>query len=270
MPRARERFLGLLTSRYEREYDKLESFSKEDRVHWMRQSCQMIDLQILNECAIAALRIFDADDLFDLFIDSFRVRVDLRRDLETNDPQLQICVREFDFRIEYHLEFRTFVCRNHLTAVTQYDDRLYFKEVEDNKDVILNAIRVLFEEKVRPAFAGKNVFPGDSYVADFGVILSKSGEAVIGGEAVLIEINRFNSQTGPSLFSWEEDIEVLTGEKPFEFRVAPESRFESVDYELQLEPDFASMKNEVKAEIVQRRKSWFEKWFTWRNNEDDD
>jgi hypothetical protein len=146
-----------------------------------------------------------------------------------------------------------------MTALTQYDDRAFYPEVAGNKELILETIRACFEQGVRPALEGKGIFPGDSYVADFGIVLERREGQVVGAHAVLIELNRFARCAGTSLFSWREDFDVLTGAKPFEFRIASEEQFKDCEWRMAWSVD--SLKTEIKREIYQGRTSWFERWF---------
>jgi hypothetical protein len=84
---------------------------------------------------------------------------------------------------------------------------------------------------VRPAVAG--LFPGDAYIADCAVVLARDSEMVVGAQAVLIEIDRFNFQTGGALFDWGSDSEIPTGARPFEFRAREEEPY-GVDWEAAL------------------------------------
>jgi hypothetical protein len=216
----------------------------------------------MEESGIAAQEIRSVPELLDLFLHSYRIRVDLERDLETADPQCAVVLRKWDARLESHLEFRSFVCHGELTAITQYDDRMYFEDIVANRELILETIRAFFEGRVKPALAN-GVFPADSYVADYAIVFEASGEA----EVILIELNRFNFNTGAALFDWTADFETLIGVKPFEFRVRTEEEVLGVEWQYHILPELVELKDGIKAEIVQSRKSWFERLFTWRANE---
>jgi hypothetical protein len=265
-----QRFADLLFARYTIEYDKLPSSpSRADRELWMSGPSHGIDFQIIEEITIAALSIQSISELIELFLKSIRVHQDLRADKDMQ-AQTEIVLRQWDPRIESHLEFRSFVCRGELTGLTQYDDRNYFEDVFENKELILDTIRTLFETGVKPAMASSS-FPENSYVADYAIIFQKSDGKIVGAEAVMIELNRFNFQTGAALFEWHRDLEVLIGVKPFEFRIRTPEQVVDVDWDQHVSGYWGSsvwrLMRKVKADVVQSRKAWYEKLFTWRSNE---
>jgi hypothetical protein len=68
------------------------------------------------------------------------------------------------------------------------------------------------------------------------------------------------------LFNWDDDIEVLIGSKPFEFRITTMEMVAGCHWAQAWAVD--DLKTTVKSEIVQRRKSWIEKWFSWWRHEE--
>ena len=161
------------------------------------------------------------------------------------------------------MEFRGFVYKDKFCALTQYDRRIYCKQICENKELILKAINDLYENKIKPKMKSMNPLPDGSYVIDFGVIF----KSIMDIEVIVIEINSFAKEAGASLFNWKDDIEVLTGKKEFEFRlVENENEYNYINYDFVLYPDLLMIKNRIKAKIVNDNKSFFEKFVTWRND----
>lgn len=82
---------------------------------------------------------------------------------------------------------------------------------------------------------------------------------------MVIELNRFNSGTGSSLFDWQRDIKILTGQSDLEFRIVTEHMYDKVDYNNVVFDDLSQIKKHVKKIVVQNNKTFIEKWLTWRN-----
>lgn len=258
---ALKRITDMLYEKYLTEYHELKLQTREEKISWVNQKCQMKDLYYITECDIKALKCQTVDDMFELFMNSERILVDLGREKKYTTPKFSLNFRLWDDRLLYENEFRGFVYRHKFCALTQYDDRLYYPNVYRNKNKILAAITELYEQKVMPRMLKNCPLKDGTYVIDFGVIFD--GENIV--DTIVIEINRFHKTTGESLFNWDKDIEVLTGEKEFEFRLVSENQYNDVDYDHVIYPELASLKNEVKAKIVNDYKSFFERYVTWRD-----
>jgi hypothetical protein len=173
----------------------------------------------------------------------------LHRYLKTPGSSFAFVFRLWDDDSLDHLEFRGFVYHHELTALTQYDERCFVPDIAQNKDEILAAIQSLFQE-VRDRFmADDSPFKLGNYVMDFGIKFQ-------GGttRAHIIEINRFNTRTGASLFDWNRDLDVMVGRKPFEFRIVTEHMYDNVDYACVIYPDWAYAVKDAKAGIVEKHK----------------
>lgn len=259
---ALKRFKDLLYDKYLDEYKSLQLETREDKINWVNQKSQMKDLYNISECDIKALKCNNISDMFELFFNSERILVDLGREIKMTSPNFSLNFRLWDDRLDYQNEFRGFVYHHKFCALTQYDDRLYYDHVYKNKELILKSITDLYENKVRPNMQSNCPLAEGSYIIDFGIIFLDKDNV----EAFVIEINRFEKTTGPSLFSWEKDIETLTGQKDFEFRLIKENQYSNVDYEHIIYPDFISLKNQVKAKVVNDNKTFIERYLTWRND----
>lgn len=203
------------------------------------------------------------EEIFELFFNSERVVEDLNKEINSASPSFSLNFRLWDDRLTYQMEFRGFVYKDKFCALTQYDRRIYCKQICENKELILKAINDLYENKIKPKMKSMNPLPDGSYVIDFGVIFKSKTDI----EVIVIEINPFAKEAGASLFNWKDDIEVLTGKKEFEFRlVENENEYNYINYDFVLYPDLLMIKNRIKAKIVNDNKSFFEKFVTWRND----
>eukprot|EP01061_Rhynchopus_euleeides_P009999 TRINITY_DN19323_c0_g1_i1.p1 TRINITY_DN19323_c0_g1~~TRINITY_DN19323_c0_g1_i1.p1 ORF type:complete len:291 (+),score=95.06 TRINITY_DN19323_c0_g1_i1:62-874(+) len=128
------------------------------------------------------------------FAGSSRVSRDLKKALlPSSDPDvgMQLMVRRFDRRVTPESEWRCFVHRGKLTAVSQYHHHCYF---ENHPRDALARIEA-FVVSLIPHF------PLSSCVAD--VALTADG-------CVLIELNPFHHTTEACLFDWcSSDVQVL-------------------------------------------------------------
>jgi len=116
-------------------------------------------------------------------------------------------VREFNL-IPTEGEFRGFVYKKNLTAVSQYDSHCYFPELVKNKDTIAKNF-VEFHKSI------KHLIEPESYIVDFAILKN--------GTIKIVELNPFGEYTGSALFSWKEDIDIIQGRKEFELRVRTSS-----------------------------------------------
>ena len=223
----------------------------------------MSDFIRISECDTKSLKCFTLEEMFELFFNSERVVEDLNKEINSASPSFSLNFRLWDDRLTYQMEFRGFVYKDKFCALTQYDRRIYCKQICENKELILKAINDLYENKIKPKMKSMNPLPDGSYVIDFGVIFKSKTDI----EVIVIEINPFAKEAGASLFNWKDDIEVLTGKKEFEFRlVENENEYNYINYDFVLYPDLLMIKNRIKAKIVNDNKSFFEKFVTWRND----
>eukprot|EP00475_Leptophrys_vorax_P027007 TRINITY_DN38455_c1_g1_i3.p1 TRINITY_DN38455_c1_g1~~TRINITY_DN38455_c1_g1_i3.p1 ORF type:complete len:142 (-),score=27.28 TRINITY_DN38455_c1_g1_i3:98-523(-) len=97
------------------------------------------------------------------------------------------------------MEFRTFISKRRMTAVSQYFYHVFYESVYKNQDEILAKLQAFWKEQVDPVLASNNFL--ESYVVDFGILED--------GTVIVIEINPFLSTTDAAMFSWEIDEAVL-------------------------------------------------------------
>jgi len=163
---------------------------------------------------IQALRLVSASEVLECFLTSDRVCEDdipLALSFPHNWSQ-HIVLREW-VDIPTQGEIRGFVFDGKLTALSQYFTGGFFPELVATKDSVLRLIQDFFET-IRPHI---KVTPPE-YVMDLAVNLEQK-------KVWLIELNPFGRPnglgTGTCLFknNKPEDLAVLFGEAPFEFRV---------------------------------------------------
>jgi hypothetical protein len=138
---------------------------------------------------IKSLKVKNGKEAMDLICNSQRVADDLSRELKYSDDfSLNIVIREWNDSLSYEMEFRGFVCKNNLTAISQYDSYLYSKKLNDEKDEIENKITTFFNENLKEKL--KHL---DSYIIDYGILEN--------GKIVIIELNPFNNNIVQNLIS---------------------------------------------------------------------
>jgi len=150
-----------------------------------------------------SLKVFSGKEALNLLIDSYRIREDLRADVEYPDFfKSKLVVRKF-VHVDLSLEFRGFVSNKKLTALSQYESGVFFKKLVPKKKMIEKEIVQFFEKEVKDNIALS------SYVIDF---------CIVDGKVMIVDLNPFHANTGGGLFTWREDRNlILNG--PFSFRI---------------------------------------------------
>ena len=152
---------------------------------------------------------FNGNDAIDLLLQSERVFIDLYHLLifknsnfekEENEENLKehlsfIIVREWKI-IQEHEEYRCFFFKKKLTAISQYNHYVYYSylNTKEKKESIKNAIEKSFSKIV-------DRLPVENGVIDYAVQENDN--------TWIIVLNPFNQHTGPSLFCWKKDKELL-------------------------------------------------------------
>jgi len=154
------------------------------------------------------MRVYSADEAFELLMYSSRAVSDIKRAIDYNHKSswnLKLIVRDF---IEMPIEFelRGFVYKGSLNALSQYYIDCYFEDLKKRKDEISSTVLIFFEE-VKP------MIQLESYIIDFVMFFD--------GTIKIVELNPFSKSTGPCLFNWVSDKTVIES-GPFEFRVLEE------------------------------------------------
>eukprot|EP00462_Mataza_sp_D1_P006260 CAMPEP_0175122826 /NCGR_PEP_ID=MMETSP0087-20121206/1919_1 /TAXON_ID=136419 /ORGANISM="Unknown Unknown, Strain D1" /LENGTH=540 /DNA_ID=CAMNT_0016404481 /DNA_START=30 /DNA_END=1650 /DNA_ORIENTATION=+ len=139
-----------------------------------------------------------------LLLSSERVFTDVVDWLKYGEPE-QIVLRKWEARLLLEYEFRCFVWKGKITAISQYDHYCVYPHLAAQQLAIKNAITAHWRKF-------HHAVGQESYCADLVYFPDTK-------KAMLVEISPFLPCTGPAMFSWVTDIRVLHGEDPFEFRL---------------------------------------------------
>jgi len=162
---------------------------------------------------VRCLRVYSASEALQLFLNSNRVHEDLQMmlkltTLSDNDVITQVVVRKWE-PILPEFEFRGFVFNRKLTAFTQYYKSTFVPRMCEMASELESRIFQFFENTQN--FIPERVL---DYVVDYAIDPHSD-------KIWIVEINTPPPVAGQALFDWEnkEDHEILTGQKPFEFRI---------------------------------------------------
>ena len=170
-------------------------------------------LHALYRTAVAVNRCVSAEMAIQLLVESHRIQGDLEHYVAqslldpSNVPIFNFVVRPF-VQFDVENEFRAFVFKRRLTAITQYNELCYFPRLQLCHDAVCRAM-------MDTAAALILSLPPtlDNCVIDFVCIDEQAGWT-----ARIVEINPMAEFAGSGLFSFEKDWRVLQGHDPFEFR----------------------------------------------------
>jgi hypothetical protein len=135
-------------------------------------------------------------DALELLVQSTQIHADLDEFLDASKVQA-IIVRRWEPTIKPESEFRVFVHRGRVSAISQYHDALYFKSLVDDKVGLLRSICAFFSPALLKLCERLGL---EAYVADVSATTS---------HAMLVDINQWGSMTPPLLFDWSLDRELL-------------------------------------------------------------
>eukprot|EP01122_Echinamoeba_exundans_P011700 TRINITY_DN4747_c0_g1_i1.p1 TRINITY_DN4747_c0_g1~~TRINITY_DN4747_c0_g1_i1.p1 ORF type:complete len:350 (+),score=53.81 TRINITY_DN4747_c0_g1_i1:6-1055(+) len=153
---------------------------------------------------------------------SERINVDLNRAISLSRTVKQfpssILIRRFERDLDPAYEFRCFVYKGRLTAISQYFDFPFWKELAARKEQVQSLLVDYFYNVIKPKLPHENI------VVDVGLIG--------GTKPILIELNPFAENTGTALFSWKSasDRAIMRGEAPIELRILESPREKIMDY----------------------------------------
>jgi len=167
-------------------------------------------LHALYRASTFALKVKTGEEGVQLLVESPRIQGDLKEVVDGNKADFNVVVREWGI-FDVELEFRAFVHEKRLTAITQYNEFIYFPRMVSQKVVIEGKIRSFVENKIVPLFTTMK-----SYVLDLALSYPRGeGDDY---QVYIVEVNPLAEFAGTGLFSWTEDWQIILGEKPFEFR----------------------------------------------------
>jgi hypothetical protein len=173
----------------------------------------------LNKCVYLLCKVNTGKDAMRLISNSDRVHSLLNRKREEEKHfRMSIVLREWmDFEPEF--EFRCFISKGKITAITHYYKFLYVEEIVKNKTKIEKSMITFLKETVQP------LVRIDSYVCDL-VLLDR-----VNFKFIVVELNPYAENTSSGLFDWKnpDDHKILTGEKDFEFRILDKPKLDVRD-----------------------------------------
>eukprot|EP00854_Cymbomonas_tetramitiformis_P004737 gene4737-5793_t len=131
---------------------------------------------------------------------------------DADNFSFNLVVREFG-KFQVRNEVRGFVYQWKFTALTQYNDMVFFPHAVVHQTEVRDQCTAFMSELVPRLQQDPTANAMDSFVVDL-VILDD-------GRVRIIEINPFAEYAGSGLFSWEkpDDLAVLKGRAPFEYRL---------------------------------------------------
>eukprot|EP00698_Gefionella_okellyi_P025658 TRINITY_DN9462_c0_g1_i1.p1 TRINITY_DN9462_c0_g1~~TRINITY_DN9462_c0_g1_i1.p1 ORF type:complete len:367 (-),score=90.43 TRINITY_DN9462_c0_g1_i1:232-1332(-) len=179
-------------------------------------------LRALYHAGTAAMRVGTGEEAVRLFILSDRIQNDMRDALALAQqaeaagdtrPQMQVAIREFS-RFDVTWELRAFVHRGRMTALTQYNEVVYFPLLVQMRERLLPDVQQFMDTVLLPRLPTAL----QSCVCD---LILFPDETFSRFDVKVVELNPFAEFAGSGLFAWEKpaDLAVLLGNAPFEFRV---------------------------------------------------
>jgi hypothetical protein len=209
-----------------------------------------------DECEIAiraeveAMACCNVKEMFEMFVNSERIRDDIIRELKFSDPNLMIVIRQWEDNLNPLLEFRGFVCNHNLCGITQYDTRWCVDLIKENQRMICDEINQFFVSKVKPRLLGKeSVFSSGTYCVDFAVM------SVNPIEVKVVELNQLSLTTGTGLFDWDTDANILHGEEEFAFRIVEEWPMKLEEVRYWVSGSYLQVRDQLQNEAVREGKT---------------
>eukprot|EP00698_Gefionella_okellyi_P004160 TRINITY_DN13882_c0_g1_i1.p1 TRINITY_DN13882_c0_g1~~TRINITY_DN13882_c0_g1_i1.p1 ORF type:complete len:628 (+),score=112.34 TRINITY_DN13882_c0_g1_i1:40-1884(+) len=149
------------------------------------------------------LKVTSAPQAMSLLLSSERVFADMRDWLEYGEPE-QVVLRDWEEDLTQEFEFRAYVHRGTVTALSQYDHYCVYPQLQSMKQHLQEVI-LAYWQQVHPHVGV------DSYTMDFAYLPQS-------GRVVMVELSPFLTCTGAALFSWATERDLLEN-GPFEFRL---------------------------------------------------
>ena len=135
-------------------------------------------------------------DAMCLLLTSERVFSDLHDWIRYGEPE-QVVLRQWNPNITLDYEFRCFVSNNRMTCISQYDTYTAYPHLPPLKDLIADRLIAAWRALHRDVRL-------DTYCMDFAYFPKED-------RAVMIELSPFLPCTGPCLFNWVADKDLLEG-----------------------------------------------------------
>jgi len=162
----------------------------------------------LLKAATHCMKVSSSSQVVSMFINSERIHHDIGSALKYGKEQFKqnVVIRKW-IPIDIDMEFRGFVHKGKLTALSQYNHIVYFQRLSDMKQEIAKKICTFYEQQIK-----ERLKDYEGYIIDFALC----GENY--DRILVIELNPFMESTDAALFSWQQEREKLEN-GPFEFRI---------------------------------------------------
>ena len=177
-------------------------------------------LHALYRVSTQLLRVDSVADALQLLVESKRIQDDLKSYCSTSmstsastsdsltPTEMNFIIREFA-AFDPENEFRAFVYRGKLTAITQYNEYCYFPSLSARADELLQLMKS-FVESIVPDLPPSL----QSSVFDLVCLVDEHSSWTV----KVVELNPLAEFASSGLFTWETDWKIIQGQVPFEFR----------------------------------------------------
>jgi len=200
--------------------DKTKKAIEEKRLQLLHENITVDDnvlLGIIFRSSIQSLVVRSGREAVELLGISRRIWQDIEVSLDSKQFDLKVVIREWVV-IPNEYEFRGFVYNRELTAISSYNRSVFWPQLPPIKAELEQRMKEYWKvvkNKISPHLS--------NFVIDFAFTEDMS-------KIFIVELNPFydfeGNSTNAELFDWYKDDEILTGKKPFEFRMleAPPGR----------------------------------------------
>jgi len=197
-------------AKYEKAFQELKSTADEKNGYGDNPNTQMMALFKSQQPFWC---VGSGKEALSLLLTSERVFIDLIRAIAcTQTPNdkwsTNVIFRAWNPQLDESYEFRCFVHNGKLTAISQYNHYCVLRHLHPQKKRIQDLI-VKFWQSLHPCLPTKTY---SSYVVDLAIVGPKKDQVIV------VELNPYAISTGPSLFHWTIDKEVLH-KGPLQFRL---------------------------------------------------
>ena len=122
----------------------------------------------LLQAAFDALKVRTADEVLDMMFRSVRIYQDMLLAVQVEERFCEnFIIRQF-VHIDVDMEFRGFVFKHQLVALSQYNYLIYSKRLVERREFLSGLIQDFFNNHVMPKLKSDKTFP-ENYVIDFAV-----------------------------------------------------------------------------------------------------
>jgi gamma-glutamylcyclotransferase (GGCT)/AIG2-like uncharacterized protein YtfP len=144
------------------------------------------------------LKVASGKDAMSLLLTSERVYAEMIDWLKFGEPE-QICLRIWEKELSLDYEFRVFIYKGRMTAITQYDHYTHFPYLFPQKEFFQKGLYDYWKT-IHPHVSEMD----SSYIIDIAYL-------PVSQRFTLIELSPFSPCTGPALFHWKFNKDILEG-----------------------------------------------------------